>query len=302
MLTFKPKAVQSLAIFCLCWTSIICIASLASSKPVFAQSTFTTPVFIDAVTGLLLNDCGPQNEDVYDGNVLIETQSDLNALSRVAIIIGELRIESDDNLDFSPLNGLVEVTAGIRIEGNTSLSRISGFNCLKKTGSILIYRNPAVTEISGFNELETMDGWLEITNTDTTTSAQLTHLSGFSSLQHVKGAIIFYRLPNLLSLPLFPSLHTVDRYIDINRLSGLTDIEGFNALNTLNTTDSTNGLQIRRNLNMTRITGFANLNRSAINGSVEVYSNTNLDCANPAPSFLPTTRSDGNSVDCPVSP
>ena len=269
---------------------VLTLSAMACAQ---ASSSISNIAAIQAITTLLLNDCGPRNQETFDGDVDISNQSDVNALSHLAIIDGDLRITSDSNLDFSPLNGLVEVTGTIWLEDNPAQTQFNGFDCLREVDALLMYRNPALEEIVGFNQLETIHGYLEITNSDTTTTAYLRRISGFTSLQSLRGGIIFYRMPFLVSIPHFSALKTIGATLDFNRLTSLSDIPGF-----VNLVSVGRDLIIRRNNRLERVSGFDRLTHSNVGRNIEIYSNLILDCGRPSPGFLPATRSDGNLVDC----
>ena len=196
--------------------------------------------------------CG--DSGVLEGEVIIRTQEDLNAL-RGCREIGFVHVVTDAaTLDFSPLDDLQMSRDGIWIESDT-LTSVSGFNSLTSAGFLRFdssgrYNvNPSLTSISGFEKLKR--GEVSIANAPSLTSIPefnqlesgdfslsntgLTAFSGFNKFQN--GGIFIGDNDALTSIPDFnqltgipaPGAFTANRlYIGSNE--SLTSISGFNQL------------------------------------------------------------------------
>lgn len=141
----------------------------------------------------------PTGANVYNGNVNLVTQSDVDAfikqstgtnyLSRYTKINGDLRIYGSDISDpitcLANLRSLTEVTGHLLIEqfgitGNPT--NLSDLNSLTKTGRLTIITNPEFTSIELPN-LATVNGALIVRNNTYAVSIQLPKLSSAGGSQ-----------------------------------------------------------------------------------------------------------------------
>jgi hypothetical protein len=107
--------------------------------------------------------------DWIDGNLTVTEcpLNDLNALSGLEGLTGDLDISNNDNLsDISGLQALTEVGGSVRIAYNTSLGSTSGLKNVSTIGTFLtIQNNPALVEL-GLTGLQSINGALTIVDND----------------------------------------------------------------------------------------------------------------------------------------
>ena len=218
------------------------------------------------------------SETTFQGDIIIRNQDDLDNLVGITRIDGELRIFNPvfntlfnvaiDELDFSPLDSLIEVTGDVSFQ-DTGLTSISGFNCLTTIGEQLLIGpfggdNDDLVSVSGFDSLVTVRG-IDVLNNDS-----LESLPEFLSLESSDLSINIVSNPNLVRLSGFPLLNNIRGNLVVEFNRSLESISGFSSLENIAV-----NLLIRANLldGFTEISGFPLLASvdSVINiGSVEV--------------------------------
>ena len=154
---FSAKAIRSIFI------SLFFILSFGQAN-VHAQlsnGNDITPV-LPAILNLLMpaNSCpaaddNPLDDNPLPNNINIFNQADLDALTGITRIAGISIQGSQTNLDFSPLESLVEVTGNIDLRNFTGTS-IDFFNCVTTAGRVLIEDSTNLTSITGFESLTTI--------------------------------------------------------------------------------------------------------------------------------------------------
>ncbi len=271
---------------------------------------------------------------------VLKTQEDVDALSEVTVIDGDLILEPTVILDLSPLNGLTKITGLLSLQNNPVQSSLSGFNALESVGYFQIHGNsdlnvisgfenlktlielglsgnPTLSSISGFGDLQIIEGGFSIEE-----NTALTSISSFSKLKTV-GWLTFGANTSLSSLPNFEVLETINNGLNIFNNPALTSISGFDSLKTtgewfgimgnpslssisgFRSLETLNGLYIGANTALDSINGFDKLTASGIKGQSEISNNPIFNCSI-APQkdlpFLPINVSTGNQVNCPTTP
>jgi len=147
-----------------------------------------------------------QDPPIWNGNYLIETQSDFEQLKDFKAVTGNLKIDGTSQYGtFRSLRGLegIETVGGCLIlENNLFLKTLDGINNLTDVGSISLWGNDALTNLEGLSsELTSLEGGLRIANND-----RLTNLSALENITSIGGNL------------------EIDRNIALANLSGLGNI------------------------------------------------------------------------------
>ena len=244
----------------------------------------------------------PPTEDdkVIEGDVLVTTQAELDALAGVTKIEGSLTIRTEaQKLDFSPLDTLQVVTKILDISENARLELVEGLPALMNVGEdedsgagILILRNPKLLEVNGFKNLMKLSALALVGNEslervvgfealasgaiaiDGNTSLEVTPdfkalASAVGYLSSVRSGIRITNNPKISAIPSFDALEIVAPLIVSNN-DALTTISGFESLDIADNSDET-FMTISGNDALREITGFDNA--TVVNG---LYIENNL--------------------------
>ena len=165
--------------------------------------------------------CGA--DGVVEGDAIIQTQADIDALRGCTRIEGSLIVDTDaQTLDFSPLGSLQTIVRSFLVENNPNLTSISGFGGLEEVGtSIDISGNGALTSVSGFEQLDSTGSVFLFDN------ASLTSVAGFNNLR--SSSIFIANNPSLASIPAFGALERSGTFF-INNNDALVSFSGFGNL------------------------------------------------------------------------
>ena len=191
-------------------------------------------------TATLSKNQGPVEQcpvgETREGDVILKTQADVDALQNVSKINGSLKYESSLDLNLTALKGLKEISKELDFyepNGTSRQTKITGFDCLEKVGeNIRITRNPFLTEISVFESLKEVGGSLWIEENDA-----LTALPEFANLETLS-SIEINENKLLTSLPSFPTLKSIGK-LEILENTTLKTISGFLALQSVGRFDIT---------------------------------------------------------------
>ena len=211
--------------------------------------------------------CG--DTGVFNGNVTVRTQEDIDALRGCRVIDGDLTINTDaSTLDFSPLDELQEVNFFDII--NSSLTSLAGFEALTSVAAINITDNSSLTSIPEFEQLSTVEFSISISN-----NGALTSISGFGNLSAVEDLDVSNNA-SLVSIEGFGMLQDVggDGFIfgesfSIKNNASLVSISGFESLGSVNS-----GLVISGNSVLTSIPEFGQL--GSVGGALNLSDNASL--------------------------
>jgi len=225
-----------------------------------------------------------------EGDVLITLDDivNLNELEILEAIGGSLSIEECDQL--TNLEGLSNITSighDLNIQMNGMLVDLNDFSALSTIGgAFLIRNNGALHDLNGINNLMIIEENLFIAS-----NPNLVSLVGLENLEEVQGDLLIYNNSNLESLNGLESLITIDGRLsieyngsinsigipDLIEVSGdlnvfyspvLETISGFDNLETVGGT-----LNIWHNVNLTDISGFANIDETSI---TDLYISENI--------------------------
>lgn len=227
--------------------------------------------------------CTPATSTDITGDYSLVTQADVNALTNVNKIIGNLTLAPNtNNLDFSPLEFLKEVTGDFYLQYSNGQVELSGFECLTTIGGDFhVFNNNKLEKITGFANLTTVSGFLTIYNNfrlDTIDSfpklsyvgddfwigknIRLTNIGEFTLLSNIQG---FFRIAdnfNLVTISGFPLLSTIDEYFSIVNNANLVNIANFPELIRVGTATvnfALNGLNIAGNDSLSTTPSFPKL-------------------------------------------
>jgi hypothetical protein len=187
--------------------------------------------------------------EVYEGDLNLASQAQVNDAVVYTEITGSLTITGDDIQDLSPLSGLTSIGEYLSISDNPELEVVDGFENLNNVGwGIYVYYNPALVSFAGFNNLlatgDNIDFWY---------NDSLVSVSGFASLQTAGWSLEFGGNPALTSIPDFESLQTISSSLFILDNAVLHQITGFNALQYVDWS-----FDIVGNLSLNNLCGFYN--------------------------------------------
>ena len=198
---------------------------------------------------------GLTNLEVIKGNLKILGLTKLTkliGLQKLDSIYGEFEVRSCPKLtDLDELNNLKYVGKSFTlINGNLRLEHIRGFENLRFIGGTFRIHSSNLTLLSGFDKLKHIKGRLEIAN-----NLLLDRLEGFNGLNRVDDNIIIsannaLSQPNRLTISGFNGLKSLNKKFQIIDNPGLMKIEGFNGLEVLD------HLQIHNNHQLDKINGF----------------------------------------------
>ncbi len=128
-------------------------------------------------------------EQVWEGDYLISTMEELEAIAGYTKVTGNLTIKEASASLFTNLDALACLTSvegNLFINTNESLSNIDGVSRLESIGiGLLFYSNPALTNIDGLSSLNSVDDWVIIFS-----NAALTTLDGLENISAIGGAIV----------------------------------------------------------------------------------------------------------------
>lgn len=236
------------------------------------------------------------NCEVIPGSIYInitESNINLDGLSQITSIVGNLTIQDDDGsfASISGLNNINSIGGNLTIHQLSSLSNFDGLNNLISIGGdLIITDNPSIINLNGFNILTTINGnihiegnnnLISISNLDSLSTAGTLFIQNNNSLLNLNvlnnnitldGGIFIINNTNLLEIPGFNGIITTS-LITIQYNTSLSSISGFNSVTNIN-----NNLEVIYNSSLSAISGFINLN--SISGSIKIYDNdvlSNID-------------------------
>lgn len=222
-------------------------------------------------------------EKVYNGNVTIYTQQELNEFgaNNYTTIKGSLYIWGGVT-DLTPLNSLVIIGNGFEVK-NTSLIDFKGLENLEIVGvdfihSVRIENNQSLKNFLGLNKLKITQGYFYVLNNDAlvdlkgldsyTTCANgefriqdcdnLQSITGLENMQYIYGSIYLMNNRLLNDLTAWKNLKKISEGIYVINNKSLTSINGFDNINQVE------GIDLIDNPILTDLKGFHNI--SSIKG------------------------------------
>jgi len=224
------------------------------------------------------------NCTVIEGSVIISGNdiSNLNELSVLTTIQGDLKIEYNDSLiQLTGLNNLTSIGGDLRIGVNDALTSLSGLAKLTHIGRHLFIGywdawveyvgNPSLTNLTGLEGLTYLNGGLYIYG-----NVSLTSLKGLNNITNIGDEVMIEANNALTSLNGLESLTSITGtiYIGENYFGGgnqsLTSLSGLN-----NLTNIGENFRIGNSNSLTNLKGLENLN--SIGGFLHIWSNDALN-------------------------
>ena len=145
--------------------------------------------------------CG---DEVLDGDVLVKTQDDVQALASYTWVTGNVEFEGPELTDVSALDELRCVAGQLSFSWCSSLTDI-GLNGLRKIGEGLWFSSfEALESLNGLDNLTWIGDSISITHNDA-----LTSLGGFGQLELIPGSLRIEQNENLASVTAFAQLQEV---------------------------------------------------------------------------------------------
>ena len=194
----------------------------------------------------------------------------LNGLSGLTTVNGNLSIGSNILTDLSGLSGLTFVGEGLTISGNNSLTDIisSSFAALTTVGYLTISDNPLLDNINGFLALTSVNADLYIER-----NAVLTNVNGLSALASIGGPyLLIDDNPLLTDISGLSNLKSISGFLQILNNAALTNLNGLSGLSTIN-----GNLHIINNAALNNLNEISGL--GTINGDLLIQDNSALsDC------------------------
>jgi hypothetical protein len=178
--------------------------------------------------------CRKDNEPIYNGNVTLTTQSELNEFGKnnYEVINGDLLIgiiedgaEVSNIDDLSPLSNLKKAKYNFTI-ARTNITSLTGLSNLNNVGNeFLIDDNDSLNSIKDLGSL-TYSGGLIING-----NRELETLSGLEGIETIQGILKISYNTNLLNLNGLNNLKSVANELHILGNQNLTDIKALSNFN-----------------------------------------------------------------------
>ncbi|KAA1242144.1 hypothetical protein [Aquimarina sp. RZ0] len=181
---------------------------------------------------------------VHNGDVILETQTDVDSfthteiignliirksdsngissageeidnitnLSRLKTLRGDLKIINNNKLSsLQGLEGLKEITGNLEIRNNALLRNLNGLKLVKQIGGhILLITNQSLTDIDGLSNIVEVNGNFQIQNNN-----KLRELSGLQNLNQINGNFIIRNNDALINLDALKNIMIVKNRLTI---------------------------------------------------------------------------------------
>ena len=211
--------------------------------------------------------------EVYEGSVILETQSDVDAFGSLCISkINGLQLSingligtSDRITSLAPLSSLTEVVGDLSIM-HTDLVDLDGLQGLKSVNHLRLHYNPNLTSIEALSGLENISaltppigvGWDNYAGITISSCEALTNLEGLQNLSTVNSILIrqnfaLENLNGLRGLTNVTGIFSLDTNIALSSLSGLSNLNSVGQdfkIKACHTLVSLEGLQNLSNVGM----------------------------------------------------
>ncbi|MEZ4955021.1 MAG: CARDB domain-containing protein [Saprospiraceae bacterium] len=213
--------------------------------------------------------CGPV---ICTGDVILESQAEVDAFPGCEIIEGQLVIEGGDISDLTPLSSLKEIRKVLVIRNNSNLLTLNGLNNLTTIGGLAVVNNPLLKNLlplSNVNsddlsplvfqknkamiDLKGLEGITGVQYLSISENSNLTTLEGLNNLAIGKSDFLVSQNPALENLNGLNSLHTTKDVTGIHNNDVLADISALSQLNSVFV------LAINSNPSLTNLSGLENL-------------------------------------------
>ncbi len=170
----------------------------------------------------------PNGLQFVDEDTEVNTPDDLDALTCVVRIAGDLTITCPACTNLQPLEYLAEISGDLRIADSHALVDATGLGRLATVNDVEIQNNDSLESLVGFGPVTNVS-WLLITG-----NAKLESLEGLGHLRSGYWMIIRHN-PVLAELRGLHNLVNVSRELAITYNDALASVEGLNSLATVHT-------------------------------------------------------------------
>jgi PKD repeat protein len=236
----------------------------------------------DGIGGTTMFSNNPQTRS---GNILISSLSQMESMSGICMVNGNLTIGNYMQSDLAGLESLKMITGNLRIESIPSLTSLSGLEQLVEVmNDVTFSLNSGLTSMQGLNNLRHVKGSMSITG-----NQNLQSVTGLENLLRVDKWLTISHQPLMDDFQGLQGLFTVGETFFITDLTGLTSLTGLETLEyigekmiirnltNLQNFDHLNSLQsVRRGLelallpNITDLSAFENIEMSSPTSDLSV--------------------------------
>lgn len=146
------------------------------------EYTFTMVTVSDTGQSTGISVSATPGAAVYNGNVQLNTQADVNAFpATVTTITGKLQIFGDDITDLSPLANITTIQGKLEFIATTALQTLNGLNIQTTGGNVYLSDNTALTDITALESLTSIGKDLVIIG-----NTALTSLDGLQNVTYIE--------------------------------------------------------------------------------------------------------------------
>lgn len=205
--------------------------------------------------------------DLFIGNTDMECNCvdivNLNGLTQLVSITGNLYIHNTKITDMNGLNNLSNIGGFASVVGNNNILTFNGLNNLIAVQSLFIgYNNYSLFSIQALNNLHYIPGDIAIF------CDGLFHLDGLSNIDSIGGNLSL-GISELIDLNALSNLTSIGGSLKLEGNTQLQEIIGLINLRSIN-----GNLFINNNYRLKNLNGLSNLN--SINGYIYISQNSNL--------------------------
>jgi hypothetical protein len=165
---------------------------------------------LDSTTGW------PECPEVHEGDLMINDDTDLDALALVGHVTGSVRVIDYSGADLQFLACLHAVDGEMWISQAPNLQNLTGLDSLQHLGALVLRENPALASVAGLGEVHTL-GSLTIRGNASLASIDLPQVKEVIDL-HIGGCTFIFDEEDQLDNPLLADL------------DGLTGLESLHSL------------------------------------------------------------------------
>ncbi len=212
---------------------------------------------------------------VLNGDYIIKTKEDLQAIASYSFIAGDLIIESsddvlveDDDLIYDDASPTLNAVGGVIRVKNSKIKTFSIFNHLDYAGAVEFEDNDKLQTIAGLNDLSIVGNRFVVKNNK---SLHSVNIGNYEEGTGKIGNLEISSNPKLDIISGFFAFSKIKKSLTISNNSSLLLIKGFRFLKDINS------INISNNDSLEEILGFDNL--EYVFEDFDIYNNKNLfDC------------------------
>lgn len=223
------------------------------------------------------------NQDTFNGNLSINTETDIQALDGICMVNGQILISNSQLTSLAGLDSLKIITGNFRIENNALLLDLTGLeNLIEVGGDLSITFNQSIESLTGLDRLRYIRGTHMIS-----WNQALQSFTGIDNLTTIDKSFYVQSMPLIENFEGFNKLKNIGETFSISSLTGLTSFTGLESLeyigerlqiisvgNIQNFHPLSNLHTIRRGLHFSNISGVTDL--SGFENANMNFSNSNI--------------------------